>query len=293
MSYDGYNIQPECEIGDSIQLVAYLYTNSQQTDDQTLVPVNQISAAEFKIQRPQDAQGTYYTASADTITTGTATLIVPGSEHDTAGQYVGICTFTWGTTSPFNQQTTSYRVAYNVNDPFEAAGAQPYDPSVEDAWNRLDDLFDSNEGGAWLKEITRGRFDKTRIRQFIGQVFFDINETPPLGSSYDPTSFNYAQWDGQALVSQGLLVHTIRHLIRSYVEQPTVANSPVGYFDRRDYTQRWTAVYELEKQLYDRMLAFYKMHVFDSQQSKLLVSSKAGRNMVGALRQRGVWRGIY
>lgn len=289
----GFDRQPRVAVGSSVDLSAFLYQDQEFGDNETPVPATQISSATFTIQRPQDPALTYVTVSgsAVTIADGVASCTVPANEQDTPGQYLATCTFVYGPTT-HTEKTRVVTCDYDVFDPFERSGAQPYDPMVDMAWNRLADLFDSEEGGPWLRDMTKGRFDKTRMREFINDVFFDINNQMPL-TSLDPNTVDYTQWEMSAVVAQGILVHSIRHLMRSYAEQPVVSNSPVGFFDRQTYLDRWTAIYNIENERYEKeMIPKWKSRYFN-QGTKSLVSAKSGRGLTGSLRSRGVFRGYY
>lgn len=274
-------------------MTAFVYVDQESSDEEQLVPYADLQSAQIQIQRPQDDPGTYVYLDAQPIDDGEVTCLVPTSVNDTAGQYHAIARVVFGLSSddPSLWQTRSVIVDYDVADPFEVSGSSTVDPAVDSAWSRLEDCFDSEDGGPWLRDMTMARFDKSRMRQFTGDVFFDINNQMPR-TNFTPDGFNYGQYDGLAVVAQGLLTHSIRHLMRSYVEQPDILNSPVGYADRKRYLDAWTAMYQIESARYDRMLELYKRNFFD-QGTRMLVASKAGRAVFGPMRQRGVFRGYY
>ena len=288
----GYQRQPRVYVGDTAKLTAFVYVQQEATDEEQLVPYTQLQSATFKIQRPFDDPGTYVYLDGSPVDDGEVTVLVPSSVNDAAGQYHAIVQIVFGPDNDSTQwQTRSVIVDYDVADPFEVSGSSAVDPAVDSAWSRLEDCFDSEDGGPWLRDMTMARFDKSRMRQFTGDVFFDINNQMPR-TNFTPDGFNYGKFDGLAVVAQGLLTHSIRHLMRSYTEQPDILNSPVGYADRKRYYDTWAQQYQIESQRYDRMLELYKRNFFD-QGTRMLVSSKAGRAIYGPQRQRGVWRGYY
>ncbi len=288
----GYQRQPRIYVGNTAKLTAFIYVDQEFSDEESLVPYQQLQSALFRIQRPQDDPGTYVEITGDLVDDGEVSVLVPVAVNDTAGQYHAIALIVFGLDAdPDSWQTRSVIVDYDVADPFEVSGSTPADPAVDQAWDKLADCFDSEDGGPWLRDMTLARFDKTRVRQFISDVFFDINGQMPQ-TNYTPDGFNYDKWDGQALVAQGLLVHTIRHLMRSYVEQPDMLNSPVGYADRKRYLDAWSSMYTIENTRYDRMLELYKRRLFD-QGTRALVSTKSGRAIYGPSRTRSVFRGYY
>lgn len=279
-------------------MTAYLYQNLNANDpgegeDQELIPQTWISSAVFTIQRPQDPPGITIVLPGTIIADGTATCTVPAPQHDQPGQYVGVCRFAYGT-GPSPSNTGKFRafpIAYNVNDPYEGSGLQPYDPAVDLAWQWFDDLFDAEQGGPNLRDQTMGRFDKSRIRTFAPNVLFDINTTQPQTND-TLQSFNYSTNNGLAIFTQGFVVHTIKHLIRSYAEIPNPTNAAVGWFDRRDYIARWTSIYETENKSYTHNLDYFKRGLLD-EGTRALVSIKNGRGIFPGIRTNGIYRGGY
>ncbi len=83
----------------------------------------------------------------------------------------------------------------------------------------------------------------------------------------------------------------MRHLIRSYAEQPDTNNSPVAFLDRRRYQDTWSKVLEIEEAQYRRVLALWKRQYFGFGKSKLLVATKAGRLIPAPMRTRYMGRG--
>lgn len=84
-----------------------------------------------------------------------------------------------------------------------------------------------------------------------------------IGATYTPVmNYNEANFPFEfhsPLASQALLVESIRHLMRSYVEQPLPVGSNVTYFDRRDYLNRWQTIYTIENDLLIQWLDLFKM----------------------------------
>jgi hypothetical protein len=73
-----------------------------------------------------------------------------------------------------------------------------------------------------------------------------------------PNPFPVAQWGG--LVEQMLYVEVIKHLVRTYTEQPEVIlGQGVSRLDRRDYQQRWMTVLEMEQPDLQNMMDVFKM----------------------------------
>lgn len=123
------------------------------------------------------------------------------------------------------------------------------------AWVKLDDLFDSVEGGPHLKDRSLTGWDAGKTALLIPYVIAQINYgQPPLNFNLDTFP-----WDNnEVLVAQGLVVEIIRHLIRSYVEQPTPQGSGYSHLSRKDYSQAWMSILAEEKEIFDKMLLYFR-----------------------------------
>lgn len=191
--------------------------------------------------------------------------------------------------------------SFSVVNPFADAPA-PTDTQLITAavWLRLEDLFDSTEGGPWLRDKTLAHFDEGKIAAFIPEALMDINlQMPP--TSYDLhffTAGNTTPWDtinpNMSLLVKGVLVLTIRHLMRSYTEQPALQGAQVVWQDRQRYTQEWMGVYQVEYQDYIQAVRLWKRTALNLGRSALLTSSKSGRVWpYSNQHSRGIWRGYY
>lgn len=201
------------------------------------------------------------------------------------GEYIAVVQF-----SLENGEKRSERRVFNVEDPFKNTPTTAHETIAEGVWVRLSDLFDSTEGGPWLRDVTNSFFDKRKIVNIINDALFDINYQPPQTNitildfvnggititDIDGSPLNVADPD-QNLLVQGALISTIRHLIRSYVEQPLPQGAQIVYEDRRDYLQRWQSVLQTEEARYTRVLALWKRQFLGLGRTSLLVHSKAGR----------------
>lgn len=284
----GYDRQPQAMLSNSVVLRATLYAS----DDQTLVPASSIASVTFTIVKPTDDPSTPTIAAAagTVVSDGVGQYLVAPSVNDTAGHYRGVATFTY-TDGPLTGLVKSIPVDYDIADPFVRTGASPADDAVDQCWMKIDDCFDSEFGGPWLRDMTMNVFDKSKIRGLIPEVLLAINQQMPY-TEYTEGSYPYTLHDGNALMAQGLLVATIRHLMRSYTEQPDVTSSPVAFMDRKKYQQVWKAQYDVELVEYTKWLKQWKLRTYDLSSSALLLGSKAGRMLPAPLRSRNVGRGF-
>jgi hypothetical protein len=278
----GYERQKRVFVGDTATLYAFLYEN----DDQNLVSFVNINQVLFTVKRPSDPTDTPSISGAQgTITgDGAAEYLVPSAAITEPGEYLSIAQFQLN-----DGRKKSVIVDFDVVDPFEAISTGPFDPWIDLTWRKIEDCFDSEIGGPWLRDMTLARFDKSKIRTLLPEALLDINVQQPI-TSFNESSFPRDDTGG-ALLSQALLVSTLRHLVRSYTEQPDVTSSPVAFLDRKRYSEAWATVLKIEEPEYRRVLALWKRQFFGFGTSKLLVSSKAGRLVPAPMRTRYSGRG--
>jgi hypothetical protein len=278
----GYERQQRVFVGDTATLYAYLY----EDDQESLVSFVNIDQVVYTVKRPSDDASTPTIAEAQgTITgDGQAEYIVPSSVVGEPGEYLAFARFHLN-----DGRKKSVIVDFDAIDPFEAVAQGPFDPWIDFTWRKIEDCFDSEIGGPWLRDMTMARFDKSKLRTLLPEALLDINVQQPI-THFNEKSFPLDE-SGGALFSQALLVSTVRHLIRSYAEQPEVIASPVNFLDRRRYVDTWNSVLKIEEPQYRRVLALWKRQYFGFGSSKLLVASKAGRLLPAPMRTRYMGRG--
>jgi len=146
---------------------------------------------------------------------------------------------------------------------------------VEMITNLFADAYDSTIGGPHLIEEFQTKFNNERIAQLLQWSVEKMN------MSKQPITDWTLSYPGQVVTFpmsyRGLLImggylEVLRHLVRSYVEQPDIRNADVAYLDRRDYQQRWKAVLDDEKESYDNMLTLVKRKMMNLGSTSMLVS---------------------
>ena len=284
--------------GDSAELYAYLFDR----EDNPIDP-DELVTVDFTIQKPD---GTLVSEPGEVLEDGAGFLRFTGT--DQRGSYAVVAKFGF-----FDGGIKSTRTDFEVLDPFRTAHDESdpdYDPDehyesivADRVWKKINDLFDSSDGGPWMMDMTLNVFSPERIQDFIEEALFDINAYTP------PTEFeiaNFAQPVPKSLNStakkpnpnltvlvQGTLISVIRHLMRTYTEQPAATGGQVTYEDRRDYLQRWGTIYQIELEHYQHLVKLWKRQFHPLHESKNLVTSKAGRLMPAPLRSRNIGRGYY
>lgn len=157
------------------------------------------------------------------------------------------------------------------------SGSPLYDALPEDAKvvvgqaaSYFKDLLDSDEGSAFLLEASAAWSDDRWVQLLERGIDNSINFRPPL-STYTIETFPYERFG--AVARQALVVEFIKHLRRSYIEQPARQGMNVPYVDRRDYLSRWEGVQREEETTLKSMVVQMKRVGFGFGHSKLLVYS--------------------
>src|ERR1019366_1625959 len=87
------------------------------------------------------------------------------------------------------------------------------------AWLKVEDSFDSMQGGPYLLEVQKQSFGPQKMALLFTYALARINWTipnPPT-PAFDLQTFD---WNNHALMAQAMTLEIIAHLRRSYVEMP-------------------------------------------------------------------------
>jgi hypothetical protein len=235
---------------------------------------------------PGDADANEVTVRMETLD-GTTVVFERPALHPSTGTYEVILTSAETQSPGLFKMTWSYAIdglPQTFVSLLEVGESSPaYDrldegmkAVVESAWIRFADLFDSPQGGPHLQVYFQTRFGRGRMAQLLGIALGRLNtiaqphttyslEGPPNGKQ-----FPLAQWGG--LLDQALYIEAIKHLIRSYVEQPEPVGVNVARLDRRDYMQRWESILNMEQADLKGSLDVFKMAHMGLGRPSVLVS---------------------
>lgn len=267
--------------GDTAELRVYLY----DSDDDRPLPADDLVTVEFTIQSPD---GTRSTVAGQIADDGAGEALYP--DTDQPGQYQVMATFTL-----LSGARRSERTDFEVIDPFNPPAPSDTEVVATYVWKKVEDCFDAEDEGPYLRDVTLNYFNERKMADFIDEALFEINERHPptkLTVEYfflepgDPTA-------DLPFLASAVFQAVIRHLMRSYVEQPDIQGAQVVYENRRDYLQRWQAIYQIEQDWFTRQLGYFKRRFMGLGSSRLLVDSKAGRLLPAPMRTRVTGRGYW
>ena len=197
-----------------------------------------------------------------------STLTIPGDVTDRAGTYKALVQFTLP--GPIKR---SQLVTFEVIDALGSLIESREDIAVDRTWLRLEDCFDSSLGGPWLRDMTYSFFNRDKLKRLIPDALYRINYTYYPVTSFTEQTFDFTN-DGP-LFSQALLVETINHLMRSYTEQAIPTGSPITWFNRTDYANRWKQILDIEEKKFNSWLDTWKIQFFQFGAGSILIGGYA------------------
>lgn len=150
--------------------------------------------------------------------------------------------------------------------------------SLDLAWLKVEDGFDSLPGGPYLLDITRKNFTEQKASLLFPFALERINYTFPNPPSPIFTLTDFPWKDHHVLFAQSMTLEIVHHLIRSYVEIPLPTGSGnITLLDRTTYQQRWKEIYSVEEEQFKNALRVFKRSYLQLGKARGLVDSKQGR----------------
>lgn len=152
---------------------------------------------------------------------------------------------------------------------------QDFQEVIEQVWIRFADLFDSPLGGPHLQTYMQTNFGRERMAQLMRTSLARLNVISQPHTTYaihetDGKVFPIGRWGG--LLEQMTYIEVLKHLQRSYVEQPEVVGVNLARFDRRDYMNRWGEILRGEQEDLAQMIDSFKISNMGLGASSVLVS---------------------
>lgn len=146
---------------------------------------------------------------------------------------------------------------------------------VDTTWLRFADLFDSPGGGPNLMTYFQTHYTRGRMAQLLRIAVGTLNTVAQPFMTYTVdgqggATFPTDKWG--ALAERSLYIEALKHLIRSYVEQPMFVGGSVTRLDRRDYMDRWRSVLGDEESTFRQQLEVFKIAHMGMGRPAVLVS---------------------
>lgn len=147
---------------------------------------------------------------------------------------------------------------------------------VESIWYRLSDLIDSPGGGPNLTTYIQSKFGRGRVAQLmkIGLGRINTMAQPPGRYTLDGVGgalFPIAQWG--PLLESVTWIEVLKHLIRSYTEQPDfISGGNITRLDRTKYAKAWRDVLVDEERVVKGQLDTFKISQMNLGRPAVLLS---------------------
>ena len=103
----------------------------------------------------------------------------------------------------------------------------------------------------------RDRISNPLLRIAVGRLNTMAQPMMTYTIEANQKPFPLDQWG--PLLETTLYVETLKHLVRSYVEQPQFIGGQVTRLDRRDYMDRWASIQRDEEAMLERQLDVFKI----------------------------------
>ena len=221
-----------------------------------------------------DDDGTVVMDAVQANNVSTGVYQVPTTAQQTA--VFGNYTVTWNYTLDGIAQTYQSFLTIGVPSPSYDSLSLDMKSVVETTWIRFADLFDSPSGGPNLSTYFQTRFGRGRLAELLRIAIGTLNTAAQPYQTYTIDGigggpFPVAKWG--PLLERALYVEVLRHLVRSYVEQPMMQTGEgITRQDRRDYMDRWGQILASEEETLENQLETFKIAAMGLGQPTALVA---------------------
>lgn len=223
----------------------------------------------------EDPEGpvSVFSRAATNVAVGTYETALTSAETSTHGLYTLLWSYDLGAVA---QEYRTYAEIGQSSPDYDRL-SPGMKGIVDSVWIRLADLFDHPSGGAHLQTYFQTHFGRGRVAQLLRIGVGRLNTmsqphmTYTLEDGQGGGAFPIDQWG--SLLETATYIEVLKHLIRSYVEQPMFMGSgAVSRLDRRDYMQRWQEVLRSEEDMFRSQLEVFKIAHMGLGRPKVLVS---------------------
>lgn len=187
----------------------------------------------------EDGTTQVFSRTAEHPSTGLYEVALTAEDTGQTGNYHGVWSYQMGGQP---ETYTIYTVVGESNPAYDQL-PEAFKEVVDNVWIRFADLFDSPAGGPHLATYYQAHWSRGRMAQLMGMGLRRLNvisqpyQTHTIDGVGGPV-FPIAQWGG--LLELVTYIEALKHLRRSYLEQPDVQLSGgVSRLDRQRYFDRW------------------------------------------------------
>ena len=235
------------------------------------VAVDPVGNAVRVVMTDDETNATVFDRAATRHGVGEYSVTLDGNSTDTLGYYT--LTFYY----ELNGNNEIYAVYLQIG-----SGSIEYDQLdvslraiVDGVSFRFNDLFDSPEGGPYLLTQYQSHFTPARYAQLLRVALDELNSRSQPYTAYTLDNeggpmFPVAKWG--AILSKALYIEVLKHLRRSYLEQPSLIGGDVTRLDRRDYFDRWGILLQEAQAEFEKQAETFKIQHMMMGKPRVLVS---------------------
>lgn len=207
----------------------------------------------------EDTGGQIFSRAATHNDVGDYSITFASAETSVPGSYTIMWTYLLNTLSEYYESGIEIGPAAPSYD-----GLSPdFKDIVEQTVQRLADTIDSPGGGPNLTTYVQSKFGRGRMAELMRIALGRMNTIAQPFSTFTLDGqggalFPVAQWG--SLLGTLTWIEVLKHLIRSYTEQPNfIGSGNISRLDRRDYVQRWRDVLMDEEKAAQAQLDVFKI----------------------------------
>ena len=217
--------------------------------------------------------------TASNTATGVYEITFTGNQAGVPGYY----RLDWSFTLSSTPQTISQYIEIGQASPAYDSLSPPFQQMVEDVYIKIADGYDSAFGGTNLASWPQVHFGRGRIAQLMIQAVQHLNVMSQPGMVYSANGvspmgggaplFPINQFAG--LLNTATTIEVIKHLKRSYTEDPDWQGPSSARLSRRDYQQRWDDNLRDEQADYKAQLDTFKIAYMFNGSPRVLIQGGA------------------
>ena len=213
-----------------------------------------------------------FSHTADHPATGMYEVTLTAEDTATVGNYRGVWAYTL---NGGDESYTVYGVVGQANPAYDQLPTI-FKEVVDNVWIRFADLFDSPAGGPHLATYYQSHWSRGRMAQMMGMGLRRLNviSQPHMTHTIDGNGgpvFPVNDWGG--LLELATYIEALKHLQRSYLEQPDVQLSGgVSRLDRTSYYQKWGELLQMEEDTLKKAQDTFKLAFMFLGSPQVLVS---------------------
>lgn len=266
-----------------------LYMNGVLSDaDANTVMVSMVS---------ETTSTTLFTRPANHASTGTYNFNFNSADTSIPDAYI----LNWSYVLNGNNQFNQTAIEVGPANPHYDYLSQDMKHVIENVYYRISDQLDSPDGRPNLTTFIQSKFGRGRMAQLLDTAMGRLNTMAQPYSTYsiNDASFPMAQWG--PFLETALWIETLKHLRRSYVEQPEPSGGMIGTvstLNRRDYLDRWGQILADEEAMFKSQLDVFKIaHMGLGRPGVLIAGGVYGRygptRMAGSVAARPRYYGRF